>query len=43
VGGIFAVGIAAALFGDPIRQDVCMSGTIEPDSEISPSDDWLIR
>ena len=43
VGGIFAVGIAAALLGDPIRQDVCMSGTIEPDSEISPSDDWWIR
>lgn len=33
-GGIFAVGIAAALLGDPIRQDVCMSGTIEPDAEI---------
>lgn len=35
-GGIFAVGIAAALLGDPIRQDVCMSGTIEPDAEIHP-------
>ena len=35
-GGIFAVGIASALLGDPIRQDVCMSGTIEPDSEIRP-------
>lgn len=33
-GGIFAVGIAAALLGDPIRQDVCMSGTIEADAEI---------
>ena len=33
-GGIFAVGIAAALLGDSIRQDVCMSGTIEPDEEI---------
>lgn len=33
-GGIFAVGIAAALLGDPIRQDVCMSGTIEPDAGI---------
>lgn len=33
-GGIFAVAIAAALLGDPIRQDVCMSGTIEPDTEI---------
>jgi hypothetical protein len=35
-GGIFAVGIAAALLGDSIRQDVCMSGTIEPDLEIRP-------
>lgn len=33
-GGIFAVGIAAALLGDPIRHDICMSGTIEPDAEI---------
>ncbi len=33
-GGIFAVGIASALLGDPIRQDICMSGTIEPDAEI---------
>ena len=33
-GGIFAVGVAAALLGDPIRQDICMSGTIEPDAEI---------
>jgi hypothetical protein len=30
-GGIFAVGIASALLGDPIRQDVCISGTIEPE------------
>jgi hypothetical protein len=35
-GGIFAVGIAASLLGDPIRQDICMSGTIEPDAEIHP-------
>ncbi|MGC4095898.1 MAG: hypothetical protein QM706_02165 [Nitrospira sp.] len=35
-GGIFAVGIAAALLGDSIRQDVCMSGTIELDAEIRP-------
>jgi hypothetical protein len=35
-GGIFAVGIAAALLGDSIHQDVCMSGTIEPDAEIRP-------
>ena len=35
-GGMFAVGIASALLGDPIRQDVCMSGTIEPDNEIRP-------
>jgi len=35
-GGIFAVGIASALLGDPIRQDICMSGTIEPDFEIKP-------
>ncbi len=33
-GGMFAVGLAAALLGDPIRQDICMSGTIEPDAEI---------
>jgi Lon protease (S16) C-terminal proteolytic domain len=33
-GGIFAVGVAAALLGDPVRQDVCMSGTIEPDAAI---------
>jgi predicted S18 family serine protease len=35
-GGIFAVGIAAALLGDSIRPDICMSGTIEPDLEIMP-------
>ncbi|SPP66655.1 hypothetical protein NITLEN_80083 [Nitrospira lenta] len=35
-GGIMAVGIAAALLGDPIRQDICMSGTIEPTLEIKP-------
>lgn len=33
-GGIYAVGIAAALLGDPIRQDICMSGTIEADGQI---------
>ena len=33
-GGIFAVGVAAALLGDSIRPDICMSGTIEPDEEI---------
>jgi hypothetical protein len=35
-GGIYAVGIASALLGDSIRQDICMSGTIEPDAEIHP-------
>lgn len=35
-GGMMAVGIAAALLGDPIRPDVCMSGTIEPTLEIKP-------
>ena len=35
-GGMFAVGIAAALLGDPIKPDICMSGTIEPDAEIRP-------
>lgn len=35
-GGIFAVGIAAALLGDSIRPDICMSGTIESDLEIRP-------
>ena len=35
-GGIMAVGIAAALLGDPIRPDVCMSGMIEPTLEIKP-------
>ncbi len=35
-GGMFAVGIAAALLGDSIRPEVCMSGTIEPDAEILP-------
>ncbi|MFO0697811.1 MAG: S16 family serine protease [Nitrospira sp.] len=33
-GGIFAVGVVAALLGDAIRQDICMSGTIEPNEEI---------
>jgi ATP-dependent Lon protease len=35
-GGIYAVGIASALLGDAIHRDVCMSGTIEPNSEIKP-------
>jgi hypothetical protein len=35
-GGMYAVGIASALLGDAIRQDVCMSGTIEPTFEIKP-------
>ena len=35
-GGIFAVGTASALLGDSIRQDICMSGTIEPTLEIKP-------
>ena len=35
-GGIYAVGIASAVLGDPIRQDVCMSGTIEATLEIKP-------
>jgi predicted S18 family serine protease len=35
-GSIYAVGIASALLGDPIRRDVCMSGTIEPNSDIKP-------
>lgn len=35
-GSMYAVGIASALLGDPIRRDVCMSGTIEPNFEIKP-------
>jgi hypothetical protein len=35
-GGMYAVGIASALLGDAIHRDVCMSGTIEPNSEIKP-------
>jgi len=35
-GGIYAVGIASTLLGDPIRRDVCMSGTIEATLEIKP-------
>src|SRR5262245_41070533 len=35
-GSMFAVGIASALLGDSIHHDVCMSGTIEPNSEIKP-------
>jgi hypothetical protein len=35
-GGMYAVAIAAALLGDQIRPDVCMSGTIEPTLEIKP-------
>lgn len=35
-GGMFAVGIASALLGDPIRPDACMSGTIEKTLEVKP-------
>src|SRR5579884_571769 len=35
-GSMYAVAIASALLGDPIRPDVCMSGTIEPTLEIKP-------
>jgi len=33
-GAILAVGVASALLGDPIRPDVCMSGTINEDQEV---------
>ena len=35
-GSMYAVGIASALLSDPIRRDVCMSGTIEPNLQIKP-------
>lgn len=35
-GSMYTVGIASALLGDPIRRDVCMSGTIEETLEIKP-------
>lgn len=35
-GSMYAVGIASALLSDPIRRDVCMSGTIEPNHQIKP-------
>ena len=33
-GAILAVGVASALLGDPIRPDVCMSGTINEKQEV---------
>lgn len=33
-GAILAVGVTAALLGDPIRPDVCMSGTINENQEV---------
>jgi hypothetical protein len=33
-GGIYAVAIAAALLGDTLQPDVCMTGTIQPDLTI---------
>jgi predicted S18 family serine protease len=33
-GAILAVGVASALLGDPIRPDVCMSGTINENQEV---------
>jgi predicted S18 family serine protease len=33
-GAILAVGVTSALLGDPIRPDVCMSGTINEDQEV---------
>ena len=35
-GGILAVSVAAALLGDTLRPDVCMTGTITPDLAIGP-------
>ena len=35
-GSMYAVGIASALLSDPIRRDVCMSGTIEANLQIKP-------
>ena len=33
-GAILAVGVTSALLGDPIRSDVCMSGTINENQEV---------
>jgi hypothetical protein len=33
-GAILAVGVTSALLGDPIRPEVCMSGTIDEDQEV---------
>src|SRR5207244_12623890 len=33
-GAILAVGVTSVLLGDPIRPDVCMSGTINEDQEV---------
>jgi hypothetical protein len=35
-GGVFTVGLIAALTGDRIRKGVAMTGTIEPDGRIGP-------
>lgn len=35
-GAMLAVGVAAALLGDQIRPDVCMSGTINENLEVGP-------
>lgn len=35
-GAVLAVGVAAALLGDQIRPDVCMSGTINENLEVGP-------
>ena len=35
-GAILAVGVASALLGDPIRADICMSGTINESLEVGP-------
>ncbi len=35
-GGVQAVAVAAAILGDPIRTDVCMSGTIDSNMVVGP-------
>lgn len=35
-GGILTIGLIAALLGDPIREDVCMTGTIQSNLTIGP-------
>ena len=35
-GVVLAVGVASALLGDPIRPDVCMSGTITENLDVGP-------